>query len=183
MPDWFTPQEPDYGNDCALCYPANLTPRIFGVSIAEMLTGDWWYAAQGQPPNGLYTLTQKVGFPCEWEVFPVPALHLRLRFNVAWSDFSIIWAGIEFLFYAIIMDTCKRFFVNSAVTPVNNWMYGGQADVVALWEVTDPIEDVTPIVDPDVLFKYVPRSDGKRVISYTDRWGDTKFKLLFDPTA
>lgn len=180
MSGWFPPQEPDYGNDCLLCHLATFTPRVFGIMISGVETGDTWLPWMGQPPNGLYIVEQDPGNPCQWINLPGVPLVQRYWVEVGHSWIAWEFANFMYSFIGDIAIACERFFNNWYATPVGNFFWNGQLQVIPLWDLEWWINKITPVVDPDPLLKLVPRSDGKAVISYIDRWGDTKFKMLVD---
>lgn len=182
MSDWFPPQEPDYGDDCVHCWLAGFTPRVLGIVFSGIERGALWLPAYGQPPNGSFLMTQDLIKPCEWLADLAPDWYAAYNTTDVNSATVFRRTFFVFPFFSLNNPPCTEFFLNDAAVPAGNTFYGGQCQVIPLWEVPDPVEDVTPIVDPDPLFKTVPRSDGKSVVSYIDRWGDTKIKLLVDHT-
>lgn len=180
MSDWFPPQEPAYGRDCIRCYAPDLTPESFGVSISGVQRGDLWHPGISLPPNGWYPMTQHPVINCNWQPALPPPYECFLAFEAGRSTFICQVDGFIFGFANEYLVNCVLFYENMFVTPVGNWFWGGTAQIIPAWEVQEWIEKVTPVIDPDPLLKIVSMPNNRAVVSYIDRWGDTKMKILID---
>lgn len=182
MSDWFAPSLPIYGDDCLHCFAAGLTPKHFYASFAGIEFGDLWLPAMGPPPNGMHFLTQDPVKPCFWEdAIGGPFI---VRYDTDDVECELVANLIPYVpgFRSQVAEKCVRYHTNDYDVAAGNYFYGGWAHVFTPTEIQELIEQLTPVVDPDPLFRVDPIADEKIVVSYIDQWGDTKVKMLVDLT-
>lgn len=182
MPDWFRPIQFTRGDDCLTCYAAGLTPLHYYVSFVGIMPGDNWIAGDGQPPNGLYDITQAVANPCRWELIVIGGVRVFYTANPANTILQLIYRHPLLAFTSTNLAACSRWHFNDYDVPAGRHFYGGYGIVFTPMEIQAIIETYTPVVDPDPLFRVSPVANEKMVISYIDDWGDTKLNMLVDNT-
>lgn len=182
MSNWFAPSAPIYGDDCLTCFPAGLTPKHLYIMAGGIDFGDNWLPFMGLPNNGLWFMTQDVVTPCTWQGPAGPLGYARLQFLVGRTVLLIVTDPPISCYLSDVLSACRRWSDNDYDVPAGNQFYGGHARIFTPTEIQELIESFTPVVDPDPLLRVDPLADERFVISYIDRWGDTKIKMLIDPT-
>lgn len=182
MPTWFPPVSDVIGNDCLNCYGVGETPLNYYVSFFGIKRGFWWLPWMGQPPSGWFQVTQLPLAPCTWELLLGPGNIIRYTSFGAQTVLLFDRVLALPIFSSTVGVACVRFHSNFYNTPFNNFFWGGYAFVFTPQEAQAIIESHTPVVDPDPLLAVHPVAGGDIVVSYIDRWGDTKFKMRVAPT-
>ena len=177
MPDWFRPIQFTIGDDCLTCHGAGTTPKHFYVSFTGIMKGDDWIGGDGEPPNGLYDITQHGVNPCHWFLTIVGGPRVYYYANPADTILHLVYRHPLFAFKSKVLTSCRGFHFNNLDVAAGNHFYGGHAIVFTPAMIQAIIESHTPVVDPDPLFKVSPMAGELSVISYIDDWGDTKFKM------
>lgn len=180
MSDWFPPISFEKGADCLACFGVNETPIEYYVMFQGIERGDNWLPAFGPPLNGLYVLPQTAPDPCWWSASVSPGWFCRYSSTVIASNLVLDGDPYVPVFRSFNAPACIRYHTNDYNVPAGNFFYGGFAFVFMPAEIQALIELHTPVVDPDPLLKVEPLAGSLIVVSYIDRWGDTKFKMKVD---
>lgn len=183
MLGWFRPVQFTRGDDCLTCYGAGATPLHYYVMFVGIEKGDNWILGDGEPPNGLYDITQHPVNPCSWFLVVVGGVRVYYTTEPGQTILQLIYRHPLFAFVSNNPVACSRWHANDLNNPAGVHFWGGFGYVFTPTEAQRLIESVTPVVDPDPLLHVAPMANGIIVVSYTDEWGDTKFKIKVDTTA
>jgi len=188
------PDQPEYGDDCADCFPIGKTPLYVKVAIGGICRGEWWEPSQGPPPNGYFDLVQSPAVACHW-------------FTLKPEDPVIVWKPRDLItnflantveghncFWSGGNPICTRHFTNSPGGWEGSYFYGGHAFVTIPGNLTGGpadfpaslskvINKVTPMIDPDPRMECFPMADKHIAVRYCGKRDATNIMIKFDTEA
>lgn len=174
------PDETEFGDDCLACWPAGKTPRYVKLFLAGIQRGDDWVPANGQPPNGYWDLEQSDVDPCNFfnmhEGFPA----IAWRPSAFLEQLNVVAEGPASAFWARLQPGCRRWYFPLAQGPEHTHFWGGTAFFSTPQILSDVIESVTPLFDPDPRMECFPMEDEKVAVRYAGKRDATNVMIKLD---
>lgn len=185
------PGPTEYGNNCALCFPAGETPKLLKAFFSGIQMGVNWQPVNGPPPNGYYDLHQTFGDPCVWKTTEPDFPFVTLTLANGRSSLKIVAVGVQSAFLSSVFDNCIFHYTNDLLCSLPNTFCGGHAYVTVPGDVTGEgdspyhslssiITKTTPMIDPDPRMELFPIDDESFVVRYAGKRDATNIKIKFD---
>lgn len=173
-----------FGDDCILCYPANLTPKKLYASFGG-ITGPHNNPGNPTPPNGLYVLEQRVSDACVWEVTvgAVTVQYLHFVFN---SQINLTIAGVGLIFGAN-GPQCSTAFENPA-QGAQDYTFGSviisprERDVTPGPTIQGTMALMAVETGKKVFCELIPESETAATFRIADQRDKTRVHIKVDPT-
>lgn len=121
----------EYGDDCLLGWPADLTPKTIGVRFSGIMQGDNWLPVHGAPPNLELTLTQNIAAPCTFD-FTAGNLFAQVIFMAAHTNAAIANNPWGIGFDNTVAGNKESYIPNQNIVPAGNFFYGGHGQIAIL---------------------------------------------------
>lgn len=118
------------GDACSLCWgnskPFGVgdTPESVVVVIQDIEKGSTWMPADGEPPDGIFILTQIGGTPCGYALFDAD-FSMFFNFGPVAAGFSIFDDTFTIFIFSGPGPICNTFFENTLTDP----FVGGTATI------------------------------------------------------
>lgn len=164
LDDW------EYGDNCAICFPAGQTPKYLMVSFTGILPGEFYDPAIYPPiPNRLFKLEQKPFDPCRFEF---RAGDYWVVFNIGGynTTMSVLnYSGAYIFFIAGPLPACKWAGQNNYQDPGGRITYKGRYQIAWLAPVgtvslRNAVEAMGFDPDDDIVIDWFPFSNTQMVV-------------------
>lgn len=174
------PIGPQYGDDFLTCWAAGETPLTFKLFLTGVNWGDGYFPGLPPPPNGYHDIHQDPLNPGIWKS-PVGVEPIILyTLTGATSDILIRYSAPWSVFVGGDVITCMKSFVNLQNVPHAQLYYGGTVTLLTTKNLSDIIESVTPMIDPDPRMECFSMEDGLIVVRYAGKRDATNVSIKFD---
>lgn len=177
------PSPTEYGNDCALCYAPDKTPKFLKLFFGGMKYGELWNPLLGPAPNGYHDLKQTEVAPCRWTSLPVNDWKITYATLPEQSGVEAFLHLTPFGFLSYIEESCKRYFVNILDGPANSFYWGGWAFICTPDEMEAWLNLVTPTTGPDPRMDIFPGDNGIIDLRFANKQDGTHVYIQLDTNA
>ena len=151
------------GSNCDY-FTSGYTPKTVWASIGGIQNGDWEPVDGWMAPNGIWTLKQDGVQPCSWECY---AGGRAISYSIKTPNASLTATDYDrnAAFYGGPSAAGTTFFTANAQSPVNNYYYGGIAQIMWLPTIMNPslllaLEELSMIPGPKTFLEFFPVEAG-----------------------
>lgn len=181
------------GCECPLCFAYKNTPKYMKCCISGVQCGSLFESGMPSPPNGYFDLSTISPLYCQWTIVNPGPYAIVFKLFDTYSRLSVWGAPPGKMFEAQRDEKCVFTFDNMYTSPGGRYYYGGHAAIAISGELSggggnpplnlsNVINKVTPMIDPDPRMECFPMSSPLVAIRYAGKRDATNVVIKFDPT-